>query len=83
MSEPSWLDFDPSYRSLGNAPGQRAETYRKWLFQTIPEGEWKLIREAAQRGLLTANRKYEIKISKKSGRRIELGGQRRPKKNRR
>jgi len=39
MSELSWLDLDPFYQSLGNTPGQRAEKYKEWLFQTVPEGE--------------------------------------------
>lgn len=81
MSELAWLDLDPFYQSLGNTPGERAEKYKEWLFQTVPEGEWKVIREAAQRGQLTANRKFEIEISKKLGRRIELRGPGRPKKN--
>jgi putative transposase len=67
--------------SLGNTYAERAEKYGKWLRETVPEGEWKLIREATQRGQLTANRKYELEISKKLGRRIELRGPGRPQEN--
>jgi putative transposase len=81
IQEQSWLDFDPFYLSLGNSPSERADKYRKWLHETVPEGEWKLIREASQRGQLTANVKFEKEISKKLGRRIELRGPGRPKKN--
>ncbi|MCK5231712.1 MAG: hypothetical protein KAR13_15675 [Desulfobulbaceae bacterium] len=41
---------------------------------TVPEEEWKLIREATQRGQLTAGKKFTLEISKKLGRRIELRG---------
>ncbi len=81
IQEQSWLDFDPFYLSLGNSPSERADKYRKWLHETVPEGEWKLIREASQRGQLTANVKFEKEISKKLGRRVELRGPGRPKKN--
>ena len=66
--------------SLGSTFIERAEKYGKWLFETVPEGEWKLIREATQRGQLTADRKFEREISKKIGRRVELHGPGRPKK---
>jgi putative transposase len=80
MVESSWLDLDPFYQSVGTTPNKRAKKYKEWLYQTVPEDEWKLIREAAQRGQLTANRKFEKEISKKLGRRIELRGPGRPKK---
>ncbi len=78
--ELSWLDADPFYLSLGKTPEQRAKKYRKWLSETIQDGECNLIREATQRGQLTGSRKFEQEISKKIGRRIELRGQGRPKK---
>ena len=73
-----WLDLDPFYLSLGNSPTDRAEKYCKWLKETIPESESKLIREAVQRGQLTANRKFSREISEKLGRRVELRGPGRP-----
>ncbi len=76
-----WLDLDPFYMSLGDTAEKRAEAYKTWLRETIPENEWKLIREAAQRGQLTADRKFEREISEKLGRRLESRGPGRPKKN--
>ena len=80
IKEQSWLDFDPFYMSLGNTFDERAEKYGRWLRETVPEGEWKLIREATQRGQLTADKKFEQEIFEKLGRRIELRGPGRPKK---
>jgi putative transposase len=39
------------------------------------------MREATQRGQLTASQKFEKEVSEKLGRRIELRGPGRPKKN--
>ncbi len=80
IKEQTWLDFDPFYLSLGETSDQRAKKYRTWLQKTIPEYEWKLIREATQRGQLTANMNFTREISKKVGRRLELRGPGRPKK---
>ena len=80
IEKQSWLDFDPYYLSLGNTPEERAERYREWLQGSIPEGELKLIREAVQRGQLTADRMFMREISQKIGRRLELRGPGRPKK---
>lgn len=74
------LDLDPFYMNLGNTTVERAGKYKKWLCDTVPEEELKLIREATQRGQLTANKKFEKEVSKKLGRRIELRGPGRPKK---
>ena len=49
IREQSWLDFDPFYMSLGNTSDERAKKYGRWLRKTVPEEEWKLIREATQR----------------------------------
>jgi putative transposase len=76
----AWLDFDPFYLSLGSTAGGRAEKYARWLKETVPDEEWKLIREAVQRGQLTGNRKFERTVSEKIGRRVELRGQGRPRK---
>jgi len=76
-----WLDLDPFYMCLGDTAEKRAEGYKRWLSETIPENEWKLIRDATQRGQLTANRRFAREISEKLGRRLELRGPGRPKKN--
>lgn len=74
----AWLDFDPFYLSLGSTPERCAAKYREWLHATIPEEEWKLIRDATQRGQLTANSSFTRMISEKIGRRLELRGPGRP-----
>ena len=78
ITEQSWLDFDPFYLRLGDTAIERATKYDTWLKGTIPDIEWKLIREALQRGRLTADEKFQKEISKKLGRRIELRGPGRP-----
>ena len=76
----AWLDLDPFYLSLGKSAEQRAKKYAAWLRETISEAEWRFIREAIQRGQLTANKKFAKEISKKVGRRLELRGPGRPRK---
>ena len=76
----SWLDFDPFYQGMAVTPAERAARYREWLGQTIPEGEWKLIREATQRGQLAGSGKFVDEISDKLGRRLEPRGPGRPRK---
>ena len=80
LKEHLWLDLDPFYLSLGNTPAVRAKKYGRWLKVTVSEMEWKLIREAVQRGQLTADKKFEKEIPLKLGRRIELRGPGRPRK---
>ena len=40
IKEMSWLDFDPFYLSLGNNAAPRTEKYARWLYESVPEGEW-------------------------------------------
>lgn len=75
-----WLDLDPFYLSLGRSARERAEKYATWLRATVPDTEWRLIREATQRGQLTANGPFAREISEKLGRRLELRGPGRPRK---
>lgn len=78
--EQTWLDLDPFNLSLGKSPEERAQKYTSWLKETIPSLEWKHIREATQRGQLTATGKFTKEISDKIGRRLVLRGQGRPRK---
>jgi len=78
--EQHWLDFDPFYMGLADTATLRAERYANWLRETVPESELKLIREATQRGQLTADGKFVREISEKIGRRLELRGPGRPRK---
>ena len=75
-----WLDLDPFYFGLGKRKVDRANKYKEWLRQSIPDSELKLTREAAQRGQLTGGSRFVEEVSKKIGRRIELRGQGRPMK---
>ena len=74
-----WLDFDEFYLALGQTDKERAREYKLWLEESIPDREWELIREAAQRGQLTGDKKFEQQIFKQTGRRIKLRGPGRPK----
>lgn len=78
--EGSWLDFDPFYLGVATTPAERAARYLEWLRQTIPEGEWKLIREATQRGQLAGSGRFVDEISDKLDRRLETRGPGRPRK---
>lgn len=75
-----WLDFDPSYMGLESSAKKRAETYREWVEETIPEGEWELIRQSLQRGQLTGSNKFVDEIEQKIEKRVEFRGQGRPRK---
>ncbi len=75
-----WLDLDPFYLNLGNSDEERAEKYKNWLQGTVPEPEIKLIRDATQRGQLTAGSNFVREISQRIGRSVETCGPGRPKK---
>lgn len=75
-----WLDVDPYYKNLGRTDKEREERYKKFVKGSIPQGEWELIREAAQRGQLTGSNRFIEEVAKKIGRQIERRGQGRPKK---
>jgi len=76
----SSIDKDPCYDSLGDTERERRKAYKEWMKDAIPEGEWKIIREALQRGQLTGNSRYIEQIEKRIGERIEFRGQGRPRK---
>lgn len=75
-----WLDLDPFYLSRGRSKALRADRYAAWLRETIPEAEWRLIREATQRGQLTAHERFAEELSERYGRRLGRRGPGRPKK---
>ncbi|MCK4790981.1 MAG: transposase [Desulfobacteraceae bacterium] len=76
--ENDWLDLDPCYLGLGENAQQRQERYQRWVDDAIPEDEWKLIRDAVQRGQLTGNQGFVEEVEKKVGIRVELRGRGRP-----
>lgn len=75
-----WLDLDPFYLSLGETEKQRAARYIAWLQQSVPEEEWKLIREATQRGQLTGQEWLAEALSAQYGHPLVHRGPGRPKK---
>jgi len=75
-----WLDEDPYYLGLAGSEKKRAERYKTWVRDTIPAGEWELIRQSLQRGQLTGSSRFVDEIEKKIERRVEFRGRGRPKK---
>jgi len=77
--EDSVVDFPRSYLALGNSLFERQQAYSRYLLDTIPEYELKLIREALQRGQVTGGDRYRQEISKRLGIRLSSKGPGRPK----
>ena len=75
------LDLDPCYLALGANDPDRQRCYEQYLSCAIPRGEWKLIREAVQRGQLTGNDRFREQVAKIIGKRIEYRGPGRPSRN--
>ena len=59
---------------------KRARLYQAFVMAAIPEEEWRLIRQAIQRGQLTGTERFIEEVAAKIGNRIALRGQGRPKK---
>lgn len=66
-----WFDHDPCYLALGATAIQRQQRYRQFLEAAIPEGEWRLIRDAIQRGQLTGRQPFIDEVEENLGKRIE------------
>lgn len=66
-----WLDPIPMQDVLGAEWPTQVERYKQFMREAIPEGEWKLIREAVSRGQLTGNDRFIDEVEKIIGRRIE------------
>jgi putative transposase len=73
-------DVDMCYKGLGETEERQIKNYKKWTIAAIPNGEWKMIGEALQRGQLTGSNRFIEQIEKRIGERIESRGQGRPKK---
>lgn len=71
VSTGAWLDDDPCYLALGEDVAQRVARYRRFLYESVPEGEWALIRTAVQRGQLTGTSRFVDQVESILGRRIE------------
>jgi len=63
-----------------NDTEKRNVEYAEWVLSAIPEGEWELIRSAAQRGQLTGGSKFYDLVAERLGQRIEARKPGRPRK---
>lgn len=79
LAESPVVDLDPCYLALGGDPGERVARYRRWVAEAIPPGECQLIRDAVQRGQLTASQRLVAQVRQRIGRRIAQRGRGRPK----
>jgi putative transposase len=73
-----WIDRDPSYMALADSETQRRRQYRRFVDESVPDGEWDFMRQALQRGQLTGNDRFVTEIEAITGRRVEHRGQGRP-----
>jgi putative transposase len=73
-----WLDHDPCYLALGTNENERRKRYRQYLQEAIPVGEWRLMRDAVQRGQLTGAGRFVEKVEAILGKRIEHRSRGRP-----
>ena len=79
MNDPV-VDLPISYLSMGENAGERQQAYSKYLTETIPDYELKLIREALQRGQVTGGDRFRKEISERLGIRLSNKGPGRPRK---
>lgn len=61
------VDFDSTYLALDGDEQERRKTYAQYVYETIPESEIVLIREALQRGQLTGGERFRREVFKKHG----------------
>jgi len=72
LREIKWLDYDPAYLALGKTERKRQKEYERWLHESIPEDEWKLVREAIQRNWAYGNNRFKEEMENVLGRRFEI-----------
>ncbi len=72
MSAPGYVSFDPCYLSLGDTEEARQREYRKLFECSIPEDEWKNIREAVQRNWAYGDNRFRRQMEAALGRKFEL-----------
>lgn len=76
-----WLDDHAFHVELGATRAERQARYREWLRNSIPDGEWELIRTAARRGQLTGGKRFQEIVEQRIGQRVALRGPGRPAEN--
>jgi putative transposase len=77
------LHEDSCCVAAGSTAEARATAYRALVRNAIPQGEWRLIREALQRGQLTGSERLTDQVEAMVRRRIEHRGRGRLRKGRR
>ena len=80
LDEAGGVDPDPCFMALSDDRHERAERYARWIQDSIPDGEWTLIRQTLQRGQLTGSERFVDEMEKIINRRVEFRGRGRPKK---
>ncbi len=76
------LDLDPYYLELGKTPEERAEAYREWFKESIPEDELNHIRKGIRSSIPIGSKDFINQLSQILGRNIVFrprGRQRREK----
>ncbi len=74
------VDLPLSYLSLGENDHERQEVWSEYVYDTIPDYELKLIRDALQRGQVTGGDRFRREVSDKLGIRLSNKGPGRPQK---
>jgi len=72
LRELKCLDYDAFYNSLGNTTDERQIAYQRWFYESIPEAEWDLIREAVQRNWAYGNNRFKEQLEMALDRKFEL-----------
>lgn len=75
-----WPDRAPFYQTLGSSEPERRRRYVAFVRDAIAPEEWRLIREALQRGQLTGNDRFVAEVEATLGLRVERRGQGRPRR---
>ena len=74
------IDLDQGYISFGADDETRRKLYHEWVMSSVPEGEWQIIHEAAQRGHLTGDERFQQIVAERVGIRLDFRKPGRPKK---
>lgn len=78
--EDKLVNFDSQYMALGDNASERQKTYKKFIEESIPDSELKIIREALQRSQLTGCEYFYREIFNKHGVRVSNKGRGKPKR---
>ncbi len=74
------VDFDAWYEGLGLRSEDRGKRYQQWVQESIPRGEWDVIREAIRRGGFNGGDRFRDQMSRLLGREFIIRTPGRPRK---